>query len=68
MDAAVEEYVAPEDQAVCRLRCREAVVALPAGEGGITLKTQQGGLMGDPHIAQAFHGTVRLSIDDWRED
>eukprot|EP00959_Pyramimonas_sp_CCMP1952_P430796 9022048-Pyramimonas_sp.AAC.1 len=69
MDAAVEEYVAPEDQAACRLRYREAVAALPAGEGGrITLKTQQGGLMGDPYIVQAFNGTFRQPIDGWRED
>eukprot|EP00959_Pyramimonas_sp_CCMP1952_P021286 448915-Pyramimonas_sp.AAC.1 len=69
MDAAVEEYVAPEDQAVCRLRYREAVVAPPDGEGGrFTLKTQQGGPMGDPHIVQAFNGAFRQPIDDWRED
>eukprot|EP00959_Pyramimonas_sp_CCMP1952_P246483 5151895-Pyramimonas_sp.AAC.1 len=34
MGEAVQQLVHDEDPALCRLRYREAVVALPAGEGG----------------------------------
>eukprot|EP00959_Pyramimonas_sp_CCMP1952_P133950 2801641-Pyramimonas_sp.AAC.1 len=69
MDEAVQQFVSEEDQALCRLRYGEAVVALPAAEGGrVVMKTQQGGLMGDPFTAQAFTGTFQAPIADWRRD
>ena len=47
MDEAVQQFVSEDDQELCRIRYRGAVVALPAGEGGrVVLKTQQGGAHG----------------------
>eukprot|EP00959_Pyramimonas_sp_CCMP1952_P252392 5273447-Pyramimonas_sp.AAC.1 len=56
-------HAKPENIDLCIQRFKMSTITLETVEGHVTLKTGEGGLMGDPYAVQLFRGTFFTTAD-----